>query len=327
MKICFVVHVGLPHVGGSEIFVHELAKAMRDLGHDAVVLTSNGSHKDYYDVEQVQYVPIPVNKDAYRRHLGGMRQDVTIIFGTNVWPESLFEPEWGFPYVWIPCFSSGNGLSPNPNLEQKALAVIGINPGEKEYATDWMQPGLNTLDYEPVSPQPLPSFPYIYVPTGTWPHKQVDRLADVLHYHQIVVTGSGPRISLPANVTNLGQRPPEQVAWLYKNCKLVATGSKNEQYGFVFTESMAHGKCYVSFDVGLARSMDGGFVAPIDDWDLFKAFVDVLWVDTPERTALEKLNTLKVSSYSWASAADTLNAILDRKVAFNAKERNHRNTS
>ncbi|WP_288833042.1 D-inositol-3-phosphate glycosyltransferase [uncultured Corynebacterium sp.] len=123
---------------------------------------------------------------------------------------------------------------------------------------------------------------------------------------------------LGARVRFLGPRPPEELVSVYQAADIVAVPSYNESFGLVAVEAQATGTPVVAARVGglplAVADGETGLLVDSHDPAEWAGVLGQLLVDDSRRIAMGRAAVAHAAGFSWAAAAENLEAVYRRTL-------------
>jgi len=232
MKVAIYTHMGLPHVGGSEYYVHGLALSLNTHGEQARVYTGGDGPSE---IDGVRYIRGTL-KDGWA--------DIHIVLGTRNWIYDSIMPI--HPVICIPC---GDGPPRHP---VDHVVAFTLHEQLQYRGATLIPPGINYREFMRHIGGDGNTCLYI---GGDYSHKRLSLIREACQIGgmKLITIGNGLEVLDRKSVLkNLAK------------ADVLCLASTHEGFGIVLLEALASGLPWVSTNVGGASELPGGIVVPID---------------------------------------------------------------
>jgi len=188
------------------------------------------------------------------------------------------------------------------------------------------------LALTPVRPARAPEHAFALVVGDNRPHKNLELLAAVWSSARapgLPLVGVGPvdprhpdlatlaRRTGAADVTALGRVSEAELAWLYRNARLVLCPSRYEGFCSPLAEALLHGVPVIASDVPALRETgaDAPLFVPPDDVSAWSAAIRGLSEDSEARRLRAAAGRLRVDSLRYSATAGAVRAAIEEVVS------------
>lgn len=209
----------------------------------------------------------------------------------------------------------------------EVVTHLGV-PRERVVVVPWAPVNTDDATAAPVRPAGVPDGPFAYFPALTWPHKNHLRLVAALRILRdngvtvpLVLTGKttpywdtvvdrARRAGVADLLHQLGYVTREEVAWLYRNARMLVFPSRYEGWGLPVIEAMQSRLPVAASDIAPLSGITGGTAVlfdPEDEVSMADA-IGRLWGDHELRATLAEAAVARVAQFSWRHTASLFRA-------------------
>jgi phosphatidylinositol alpha-mannosyltransferase len=316
--------------GGAEVYVHRLAVALAERGHEVVVYRYSGPSDGHVPYGQKPLRPAWFGDSKLLRQYGtSLRMNAWPLDGFDVL--HTFGDDWFFRRRRIPTvrtflgaavFEAATATSRKRKLDQLVLA--GLEQVAARLATAAFGIGLESqalagkdgiLDsgiaqQPPRSDKELADAPTILF-VGTWAGRKRGALLHDVFTREIRLAVPGARLVMvsddaaPAPGVELLREPTnERLTALYREAWVFCLPSAYEGFGLPYLEAMSHGVPTVSTpNLGAVRILGGGGGALVEESRLGAELVALL-KDAGARERLGSAGRTRAKDFSWDRVVD-----------------------